>query len=30
MNQTVHDNLNETRSDLVREIIVLTDAQFNQ
>ncbi len=30
MNQSVHDNLNKTRSDLVNEITVLTDAQFNR
>ena len=29
MNQSVYDNLNKTRSDLVKEITVLTDAQFN-
>src|SRR4051794_525779 len=30
MNQSVHDKLNKTRSDLVKEITVLTDTQFNR
>ena len=30
MNQSLHDDLNKTRSELVNEITVLTDAQFNR
>ncbi|MCG7345671.1 DinB family protein [Sporosarcina sp. ACRSL] len=29
MNKSVHDNLDETRSDLIKEIATLTDVQFN-